>query len=443
MKLIGHALVASLLAVAPHAASAPASRAFPPPPPSTAPTPPPQAMPADSPLTAWPTWAEQMERLKAVGERVLAESGRTDTVGREQDMQRYILGAIADGYLNYVNKDPNRPTWTPLWNAALNYGGPNPDYAYMSTLIDPKGVYRISGRRGTIRFVDITEKPAEYINNRFGFSDKGYTTPAVYDLDSLQKDKDGYFSVILSAERPTGYTGDWWKLHANTRSLTMRKASYDWRHEIDPKVAIERLDPAPPVTNEAATQRFSSLDDFVHGIIELDTKLTRYYRDNHGINTIKISKMRGNTSYPGQTYLDGAFELKDDEALILETAVPDKCRYWQVLLADDRFATIDWVNRQSSLNGYQAKLDTDGKFRAVISHLDPGVPNWLDTAGEPWGILQMRWNRCSSAPEPTVKKVALKDVRKYVPADTPVVTPDVRNEQLRDRREAYQFRQLW
>jgi hypothetical protein len=42
-----------------------------------------------------------------------------------------------------------------------------------------------------------------------------------------------------------------------------------------------------------------------------------------------------------------------------------------------------------------------------------------------------------------VKKVALKDVRTLLPADTPVVTPSARKEQLRARREAAQLRQLW
>ncbi len=128
---------------------------------------------------------------------------------------------------------------------------------------------------------------------------------------------------------------------------------------------------------------------------------------------------------------------------MLETVVPKQCRYWQILLADDRFAVIDWVNRQSSLNDAQARLDSDGKFRAVIAAKDPGVPNWLDTAGEKWGLIQMRWNRCNEAPDPVVTKIALKDVRKHVPKDTPVITPEQRKAELGERREAAQLRQLW
>ena len=95
---------------------------------------------------------------------------------------------------------------------------------------------------------------------------------------------------------------------------------------------------------------------------------------------------------PTQAYYDGIHEIDDTEALILETELPETCRYWQALVGDDRFCTVDWVNRQSSLNDTQAHIDRDGRFRAVISRLDPGVPNWLDKADHPWGIIQMRWN---------------------------------------------------
>ena len=146
---------------------------------------------------------------------------------------------------------------------------------------------------------------------------------------------------------------------------------------------------------------------------------------------------------PKQAYYDGIHEIGDDEALILESELPETCRYWQALVGDDRFCTVDWVNRQSSLNDSQAHIDSDGKFRAVISRLDPGVPNWLDKADYPWGIIQMRWNRASDYPDPTIKKVRLGEVRNHLPEDTPVVTPAQRREGLRRRRDSAQLRRIW
>jgi len=386
-----------------------------------------------------PSWADQMEALKPVGEELLVKAGRGDTEARRQEMYKYILGTVANGFLNYVNQDLAHPTFVPLWNHALNYGGANPDYAYMMTLVDPNGVYRISGYRGTSRFVEITQTPGDQAPPVTNIK-----VPATNDLDELKLGKDGYFSVILSAERPAGYTGDWWKLHPVTNSLLMRKNSADWRKEEDPKIAIERLDEAPARTPEETARRFSNLKAWVAGRIIAEINGARFYRENIGINVIKQSPtMKAANPFPGQMYLDGAFEIKDDEALIVEVPVPKTCRYWQILLTDSIFKTIDWVNHQSSLNDAQARVDKDGYFRAVVSPRDPGVPNWLDTNYEPWGLMQMRWNRCSSQPEPEVRRVALKDVRKYIPADTPVVTPAERKQQLQQRREAAQFRRLW
>jgi len=144
-----------------------------------------------------------------------------------------------------------------------------------------------------------------------------------------------------------------------------------------------------------------------------------------------------------QTYYEGLFEFDEGECLLLETDVPETVRYWQVLLADQLFNTIEWEKCQSSLNGHQAKLDSDGRFRAVICNLDPGVPNWLDTGGYQRGAIQVRWNNCSAAPNPVATKVKLADLRRHIPADTPVVSPAERETVLRERRWAAQMRRRW
>jgi len=66
----------------------------------------------------------------------------------------------------------------------------------------------------------------------------------------------------------------------------------------------------------------------------------------------------------------------------------------------------------------------DGKLRIVVSARDPGVRNWLDTAGYPRGVVQGRWTGCDSQPIPKVTKVALIDLRKSLPADVARVTPE-------------------
>jgi hypothetical protein len=395
-------------------------------------------------MSELPSWADQMKALERVGDNLIA-TWRPDgaTEAERQDMYKLALSILSCGYLCRVYTDARRPAFMPLWNFAFNQGGPDPDYVYSTTEVDPAGVYRISGYRGTTRFVEITQQSFDMMNpHDMG---AGGPVPATHDLDDLEIGDDGRFSVVLSAERPAGHRGDWWQLDARTRRLLMRKCSCDWNRDIDARVAINRLDDGgADMTPEEIARRFSDMAAWVEGMIGFDMQLVRYYREHHGVNTfLRSTKVDSMGGLPKQAYYDGIHEIDDDEALILETELPEECRYWQALVADDRFCTVDWVNRQSSLNDSQAHIDSDGKFRAVISRQDPGVPNWLDKADYPWGVIQMRWNRASEYPDPTIKKVPVAEVRRHLPADTPVVTPPERQEQLRTRREGAQLRSIW
>lgn len=119
---------------------------------------------------------------------------------------------------------------------------------------------------------------------------------------------------------------------------------------------------------EEMARRFSELGQWVNDTISFDMELVQYYREHHPINGIELSKVVGAGTGVGlqdQVYHDGIYELDDDEVLVIETDLPQTSRYWQILVADDRFCTVDWVNRQSSLNDAQATVDSDGRFRAL------------------------------------------------------------------------------
>ena len=390
--------------------------------------------------TGLPDWAAQMKALERVGDNLMAKWRPEATEDERQDMYKLALSMISEGYLCHVHMDPGKPVLAPLWNLAFNQGGPCPDYVYTTTEMDPNGVYCLSGFRGTTRFVEITQQSWRMLTGLKAMK----PASATHDLDDLNLDKHGYFSVIMSAEKPAGYSGDWWKLNDDTCRLLLRQCSCDWMNELDARIAINRLDEAPLQTTQDVVKRFSNLAAWVEGMISFDMELVRYYREHHGLNGLERSKVIDDIGgLPNQVYYDGIHEIGDDEALVVETSLPKSVRYWQMLVADDRFCTVDWVNRQSSLNDTQARLDSDGKLRVVISRGDPGVPNWLDKAHYPWGMIQMRFNKPSDAPEAVVTRTRLTDVRQHLPADTPVVTPEARKAQLLKRREAAQMRRLW
>src|SRR3546814_10175920 len=88
-----------------------------------------------------------------------------------------------------------------------------------------------------------------------------------------------------------------------------------------------------------------------------------------------------------------------------------------------------WYNNQASLNNAQWRVDGDGILRVVVSAKDPGVPNWLDTSGYPSGAIQGRWTDCNAQPVPSVRKVAVAEVRASLPAETHSISPEERSEE--------------
>lgn len=127
------------------------------------------------------------------------------------------------------------------------------------------------------------------------------------------------------------------------------------------------------------------------------------------------------------------FDITEDEALVIESELPEVRTYWNVQVIDGLWNQVDIPYRQSSLNGLIAAVDKDGRFRAVVAHEDPGLANWLDTGGSTYGMLIGRWYRCSSTPTPQVTKIRLADVASHLDARSPRLGAEERAAQLRQR----------
>ena len=131
----------------------------------------------------------------------------------------------------------------------------------------------------------------------------------------------------------------------------------------------------------------------------------------------------------------GSWQLDGDEALILEVAPPEGL-YWSFSLGNPWWETIDYARHQSSLNGHQSAIDDDGMVRVVVAHHDPGVANWLDTAGHSAGPVILRCVRTESAPVPSARVVKFADVDGALPSSTRRVTPAERSATIAARRLA-------
>ena len=392
-----------------------------------------------------PEWSSYMKDLVPIGERYVDKLKDPNDPVLRQRLYMFSYEMLAQGYFNLLYQDAKHPDFWPMFNQVFPVGFANPDDSYYQALLEGDGVYKISGYRGTTYMVDFQVGSGDFTPRGEG---RMGPTQANYDLDrDVHVKKDGSFEVILSPERPTGWKGDWWKLSKTATFLWVRQIAYDWVKEVDGRFAIERLNtPAikPRDTAEEIAVKMKRIpvwtDAWTKTMVGWNE---RTFKGNTPVNAVDVIDFSNQGGISTQRYIMGVFDIQADEALVLETEIPKPCRYWMFQLTDELTDSIDWTNRQSTVNGHSARLDKDGKFRAVISSKDPGVPNWLDVADYQRGLIVGRWKECASYPKPSVQKVKVADVRKYLPADTPLVTPEARDAHIRVMRKAVQLRRRW
>lgn len=86
----------------------------------------------------------------------------------------------------------------------------------------------------------------------------------------------------------------------------------------------------------------------------------------------------------------GLWEIAEDEALVIDL-VPPACDYWNFQLGNIWAESLDYRFRNVHVNSGGAVYHDDGSVRLVVAHRDPGVPNWIDAAGLPTGMIFWRF----------------------------------------------------
>jgi hypothetical protein len=91
-----------------------------------------------------------------------------------------------------------------------------------------------------------------------------------------------------------------------------------------------------------------------------------------------------------QAYSAGNYRIEDDECLVIELGLGG-ATYVTVPLTNIWGGTGEILQRRSNLSTAQAEPDESGKYTFIVSHHDPGHPNWVQSSGEVEGVMFMRW----------------------------------------------------
>jgi hypothetical protein len=309
------------------------------------------------------------------------------------EASRALLHILMHALQCWLEADPARPFFVSFIDQHKKMLGDNPDARYFSAVIDDQHSYRI---RGNLAGADYTSFTVELGASTEG----GQGIGAAINDSEFKADADGNYEIIVSAQRQQG---NWLPLPKGASSITSRhyyerKVSINRERMHHIPIDIENLSLVPP-------RPAPSDADIAAGL----RRVTQFVRGNMipmtgGGDIPWVSRVPNQLPTPVQddsntaityaakdnVYSMAPFVLGPKQALIIRGRFP-KCRFANVVLFNRFLQTLNYEERQISLNRAQTEQDDQGNFEMVIAHRDPGHPNWIDTEGRPYGMMFWRF----------------------------------------------------
>ena len=343
---------------------------------------------------------------------------------------QYTIGSIKTGAL----ASHDHPRFARYVDWTSKAGLENPDNNYYGALIADDGVYRITGQRGSNRQLTF-----QLVIGQPGVGDAGTSTnvDVLYDHE-IETDAEGRFTIFVARERPEGAT-NWLKNAEGAETLIVRATFNDWLVEQHEPLLIERIDqPLEGATLNSPASMAAALDRVSQSLVDrtrswLTLAETMWNRAPRNFLSAPRATRGG---LIGQYSAFGNWDLQPEDALLVTFKTAD-APYLSIQLGSLWFTSLDYESRVTSLNAHQLGCAPTAECMLVIAGTDPGIKNWLDTAGYSRGLIFMRWQGLDALPEesswPRVKKLPLADLPAYLGGDWPPFTPEQRAAQRRER----------
>ena len=406
------------------------------------------AGPDDAALRA--AWQEFCTRLQEAGERVFKDYNPAAPLHRA-DAFRFLTQNLGQAFdLALETKDTKYPALHAFCGPNRKLGGDAADFVYLQAWIDGESVYRISGNKGTARFLNFTvqgPRPEKQPGTDWPSLHEPFGDIPEANLfgQQLQTAWDGSFELYLGGPKREA---NWLPTTPGTRKLFLRQGFDRW-DELPARLRIERVgmtEPRPLPTPQTMAQAMDWAGHFVTGLMN-DWPDHPYHYGN-AVDPVNVNRFPPDPAGDlasdrkrGRAVANMCWQLAADEALIVEFNAHDG--FWMMSNMGVFFNSMDYLYRPVSYTPSRTKVDADGKVRLILSHEDPGYHNWLDTQGFERGNLTYR-NLQSDASTTfstqLVKRTALEQV---LPAQSARVTPEQRVAQLRARfdgiRQRYGF----
>ncbi|PEQ14092.1 hypothetical protein B2G71_00240 [Novosphingobium sp. PC22D] len=400
---------------------------------------------ADEDLKA--AWEHFCDELKRAGTYAFKDANPAADIHRA-DGFRFLTQNLGQAFdLALETRDPAFPQIHYFTTPTMKLGGDVSDFTYRQAWISGEHVYRITGKRGTARWFNLTvqgPKPDRIpgtdwppLHEPFG------DVPECNILGSrLETDAEGNFELIVGGEERAG---NWLPTTPGSRKLFIREAFDAWG-ETPTTLTIERVGMAEPRPMASPAQMIEAMDwagRFVTGLME-------QWPEHSWMTSGGVCDPERRNEFPGASAntADDAkrgrmaahmvWRLAADEALIVEMPAHDG--FWIFGMGGPFAGSMDFLHRPTSYTPARTRVDGDGMIRLVLAHDDPGVHNWLDTQRFSDGNLTYRNLMSQNAATITTRLVKRAELMAHLPGDTAMVTPQERAAMLRERYRAVKLR---
>ena len=373
------------------------------------------------------SWNHFCEELRQAGELIFRDTAPRNPTTRAKGMRQLARNIALALQFELENNDPHFPELLHYFDPIRKQGGDNTDALYVGAPINGTDTYRVVGRRGTAAYFAVTV--LEDGDTPWG----GQVVDTLID-EQIEVEDDGRFELVIS---PREHPGNWIRSTPDTYRITIRQFFADWEREEPMAARIDREGGgAPPVPLTA--QR---LDEGLRGAVRWLRWSTTYWADmldkwqarpNEFISYGELESNRIDFT-PGGAPLISYWKVPADEACLIRVT-PPRADYSAEEFGSYWWETMDYRYRLCSLNSHHAQLEEDGSLLVVISHADPGLPNWLDPSGHDEGYVTFRWIGADSHPRPVAEQIRLSDLDRHLPVTVRRITPAERAEQQRRRR---------
>lgn len=392
-------------------------------------------------------WQQFCERLQQAGERAFKDHNPASALQRV-DAFRFLTQNLGQAFdLALETRDTQYPALHAFCNPTRKLGGDAADFVYLQAWIDGHSTYRISGNKGTARFLNFTvQGPRPETQPGTGWPSLhepfGDIPEANLFGHQLQTDADGDFELFIGGE-PQG--SNWLPTTAGSRKLFLRQGFDRW-DERPAQLHIERLgmqQPKPLPTPQTMIEAMDWAGRFVNGLMR-DWPDHPYQYSGGVVDPLSVNRFPGTAggdasdAKRGRAIAHLCWELAPDEALIVEFDAHE--HFWMVTNSGAFFNSMDFLYRPVSYTPSRTAIDRDGKIRLILSHDDCGYHNWLDTQGFERGNLTYR---CLLSQAPTAfetKLVKRSALDRALPNDCARVSPQQRTAQLHARFDAVRRR---